>query len=165
MQERLVSETITIPRQTILEFIAANPGSHFRKIQKKLMLPLGTLQYNLKILEREKKIKSVKTKFYKNYYLSNESDEIILSVLNLETPKKILMLLEQLGPLTHGQISTTLGLTSSTISWQMKKLVNLDLVRVHHEGKYKIYGIKSKNQVKRCLYKKQFYKPKLVVAS
>ncbi|MDH5658721.1 MAG: winged helix-turn-helix transcriptional regulator, partial [Nitrosopumilus sp.] len=81
------------PQTKILEFIINNPSSHLREIKSKLGFSMGTIQYHLNILEKEGKIKSVKAKFYKNYYHINESDGKVLSVFNLESPRSIILCL------------------------------------------------------------------------
>jgi len=150
-----VSENSISPREQILTFIDLIPGSHLRKIQKKLTLPLGTIQYHLKVLEREGKIKSVRTKFYKNYYSSRESDEQILAILNLDSPRKIIQFLAKNESVTHQQICKAIGLTSSTVSWHMKRLVELGLVQIHYEKKFKIYSLKNRNEVLKCLARRK----------
>ncbi|MFB5612600.1 MAG: FaeA/PapI family transcriptional regulator, partial [Nitrosarchaeum sp.] len=69
-----MDEVLESPKEKILEFIVSNPSSHLRKIKINLEYSMGTIQYYLKILEKEGKIKSIKTKFYKNYYHISESD-------------------------------------------------------------------------------------------
>ena len=107
---------LSMPKQDILEFIINNPSSHLRKIKKSLDYSMGTIQYYLDMLEKEGKIKSVKTRFYKNYFYINESDEAVFSVLNLESPRNIIIYLIQNEPSTHQDIAKGIGLSSSTVS-------------------------------------------------
>ena len=108
---------------------------------------MGTVQYYLKILEKERKIKSIKTKFYKNYYSINESDEKILSILNLDSPRNIILYLLQHNPATHKDIAQGIGLSSSTITWHMKKLIELHVVQIKYSGKYTVYNLTDRNNV------------------
>lgn len=135
------------PKVKILEFIIANPSSHLRKIKNNLGFSMGTIQYYLAMLEKEGKIKSTKTKFYKNYCHVNESDDQILSVLNLNSPRNIVMYLIQHEPSTHQEIAKGVGLSSSTISWHMKRLVELQVVKTEFSGKYTIYNLRDKQNV------------------
>ncbi|NNM02260.1 MAG: winged helix-turn-helix transcriptional regulator, partial [Nitrosopumilus sp.] len=93
-----MSEMLESPQTRILEFIVNNPSSHLRKIKKNLGFSMGTVQYHLNVLEKEGKIKSVKTKFYKNYYHITETDDNILSIFNLESPRSIILYLLQHEP-------------------------------------------------------------------
>jgi len=142
------------PKDKILDFIISNPSTHLRKIKNSLGFSMGTIQYHLVMLEKEGKIKSVKTRFYKNYYRIDESDEKILSVLNLDSPRNIIMYLIQHEPSTHQEISKGVELSSSTISWHMKRLIELQVVQTKYSGKYTIYSLNDKdnvlNNLKKC---------------
>lgn len=140
-------EMMESPQEKILDFIINNPSSHLRKIKNNLGFSMGTIQYHLNILEREGKIKSVKTKFYKNYYHINESDDKVLSVFNLESPRNIIMYLLQHEPSTHQEIAKGIGLSSSTVSWHMKRLLELDVVKSEYSGKYTVYHITDRENI------------------
>jgi len=142
-----MSKILKSPKEKILEFIIANPSSHLRKIKSNLCYSMGTVQYYLTILEKEGKIKSTKTKFYKNYYSINESDEKILSILNLNSPRSIVMYLIQHYTATHQDIAKGIGLSSSTISWHMKRLIELQVVQTKYSGKYTVYSLTDRNNV------------------
>lgn len=149
-----MDEILESPKSRILDFIIANPSSHLRKIKNNLGFSMGTIQYHLVMLEKEGKIKSVKTKFYKNYYHIDESDEKILSVLNLDSPRSIVIHLIQHEPSTHQEIANGIGLSSSTVSWHMKRLIELEVVRTEYSGKYTVYrlndGENVLNNLKKC---------------
>ena len=70
-----MNEALENPKTKILEFIVANPSSHLRKIKTNLGYSMSTVQYHLQVLEKEKKIKSSKIKYRRNYFAVNESDE------------------------------------------------------------------------------------------
>ena len=138
---------IESPQNKILEFIINNPSSHLRKIKNNLGFSMGTIQYHLNILEKEGKIKSIKTRFYKNYYHINESDEKILSLFNLESPRSIIIYLLQHEPSTHQDIAKGVKLSSSTVSWHMKRLSELDIVKSEYSGKYTLYHLANRENV------------------
>ena len=140
-----------MPKQDILEFIINNPSSHLRKIKKSLDYSMGTIQYYLDMLEKEGKIKSVKTRFYKNYFHINESDEAIFSVLNLESPRNIIIYLIQNEPSTHQDIAKGIGLSSSTVSWHMKRLIELKIVKLEYSGKFTVYSLNDRHTVLKIL--------------
>lgn len=148
-----MDEVLESPKEKILEFIINNPGSHLRKIKKNAGFSMGTVQYHLKALEKEGKIKSVKTKFYKNYYHITESNNKILSVLNLESPRSIIIYLLQNEPSTHQDIAKGVGLSSSTISWHMKRLLELSILDTEFSGKYTLYRLADRENVLKNLSK------------
>jgi len=146
----------TLPKEKILDFIIANPSSHLRKIKSSLNYSMGTVQYYLNMLEKEGKIKSIKTKYYKNYYGISESDENILAILNLDSPRSIITYLIQHEPSTHQGISKGVGLTSSTVSWHMKRLIQLQIVKSEYSGKFTVYCLRDRNyvlsKINKCKY-------------
>jgi len=142
-----MDEILESPQTKILKFIIANPGSHLRKIKNNLGCSMGTIQYHLNMLEKEGKIKSVKTKFYRNYYHIEEFDENILSVFNLDSPRSIIMYLIQHEPATHQGIAKGIGLSSSTVSWHMKRLIELQVVQTEYSGKYTVYHLTDRDNV------------------
>lgn len=142
-----MSEILESPKDKILDFVISNPSSHLRKIKNSLGFSIGTVQYHLTMLEREGKIKSTKIKFYRNYYHINESDDKILSVLNLDSPRNIVIFLIQHEPSTHQEIAKGIGLSSSTISWHMKRLMELQVVQTEYSGKYTVYCLRDRKNV------------------
>lgn len=142
-----MGEILESPKEKILHFIISNPSSHMRKIKNNLEYSMGTIQYYLNMLEKEGKIKSIKTKFYRNYYLVDESDEEILSVLNLDSPRKIILYLIQHEPSTHQDIAKGIGLSSSTVSWHMKRLLALQIVKIEYSGKYTVYCLTDRDNM------------------
>ena len=142
-----MTEALLSTQEKILEFIINNPSSHLRKIKNNLGFSVGTIQYHLNILEKEGKIKSTKTRFYKNYFHINESDEKILSVFNLSSPRSIVIYLIQHEPATHQEIAKGVGLSSSTVSWHMKRLIELSIIGTEYSGKYTLYHLIDKNKV------------------
>lgn len=147
MRNDAMDEILDSPKNKILDFIIENPSSHLRKIKNNLGFSMGTIQYYLAMLEREGKIKSIKTKFYKNYYHINEIDDKILSVLNLDSPRNIVIFLVQHEPSTHQEIARGVGLSSPTISWHMKRLIELQIVQMEYSGKYTAYHLRDRNNV------------------
>jgi len=149
-----MDEILESPKGKILDFIIVNPSSHLRKIKNNLGFSMGTIQYYLAMLEKEGKIKSIKTRFYKNYYQIDESDEKILSVLNLDSPRSIVIYLIQHEPSTHQEIANGIGLSSSTVSWHMKRLIELQVVQTEYSGKYTIYNLNDRenilNNLRKC---------------
>ena len=140
-------EMIGSPQKQILEFIINNPSAHLRKIKNNVGFSMGTIQYHLNILEKEGKIKSVKTKFYKNYYHVRESDDKVLSVFNLESPRSIILYLLQHEPSTHQEIAKGIELSSSTVSWHMKRLLESNIVDSEYSGKYTLYSLTNRENV------------------
>lgn len=135
-------------KERILKFVNDNPSTHLQKIKTSLGCSMGTTQYHLHRLEKEGKIFSKRNGFYKNYYTVGETQDLeLMSILNLESPRKIILYLLQNEPCTHKQIADGVGLSSSTVSWHMKSLVTAEIVSLQYDGKFSVYSLKNKEKV------------------
>lgn len=126
----------------ILEHIQENPGSHLRQIKRESDLAMGTAQYHLNLLEKQGKISSEKQNFHKYYFpvgLFEKNEKSILQVLNQETAREILLLiLEKKNP-TQTDIVNFMQLSSPSINWHIKRLLELRLIIENKDGKFKRY--------------------------
>ena len=118
--------TMTVPdnRNRIHEYIKNNPGSHLRKISKELAIALGNTKYHLNFLENSGLVKSKKKGMYKVYYtfsILEERDESILTILQQETPREIIVYLVEHPGSTQGDIADHMDLSPPTINWHMSQ--------------------------------------------
>lgn len=133
----------------ILVHIQENPGSHLRQIKREVDLAMGTVQYHLNLLEKQGKILSEKQNFHKYYFpvgLFEKNEKSILQILNQETAREILLLiLEKKNP-TQTDIVNFMQLSSPSINWHIKRLLDLGLIVENKDGKFKRYtfGIDTK---------------------
>ncbi len=133
----------------ILEHIQENPGCHLRQIKRELNLAMGTIQYHLNLLEKQGKISSEKQNLHKYYFpvgLFEKNEKSILQILNQETAREILLsILEKKNP-TQTDIANIMKLSSPSINWHIKRLLELGLVIESKDGKFKRYsfGIDTK---------------------
>ena len=135
------------PRDMILQFIIDNPSTHLRKIKNCLNYSMGTTQYHVSNLEKEGKIISKRNGFYKNFYHVGIEPEEIMSILNLDSPRKIILYLWENEPSNHLEIAKGVGLSSATISWHMKKLIQIGMISLRYDGKYSIYSLKNRDEL------------------
>jgi predicted transcriptional regulator len=136
-------------RERILRFIQDNPGCHLRKIKDELDLAMGTIQYHLDRLEKAGKITSQKQSFHKFYFLVGtfeENEKQILEVLGNETAREILMfIIEQKYP-SQSDISKHIGISSASVSLQIKRLQDYRVIDEIKEGKFKRYKLHGDSQ-------------------
>jgi predicted transcriptional regulator len=128
----------------ILRFIEENPSCHLRKIKKELDLAMGTVQYHLDRLEKAGRITSQKQGFHKHYFLVGafqENEKQLLEVLSNETAREILMfIIEQKYP-SQSEISKHIGISSASVSWQIKRLQDYRVIEEIREGRFKRYKL------------------------
>jgi predicted transcriptional regulator len=107
---------------------------------------MGDTQYQLSILEKEGKIKSMRVSNHRHYYpltISNEQNELILAFLRQETIRDILIyLMENPGP-SQKALANFMNVSAPTIKWHMSRLIESELVMATKEGKIVKYFIKD----------------------
>lgn len=125
-------------RSIIYEYIRNHPGTHIREIRRALELGMGDLQYNLYVLEKQGMITTAKRGLLKFVFptgVFGQKQSALLSALSSETQGQILIFLAKNANLTSNQIAHLTGLTSSTIAWHMKRLVELRLIERSRYGR------------------------------
>ena len=135
----------------VLQYIQENPGCHLRKIKRDLKMSMGTIQYHLILLEKQGKISSERQNLHKYYFpigLFEQNEKDILKILNQETAREILMIVLEQKP-TQTDIANIIKISSASVNWHIKRLVELGLIVEQREGKFKRYtlGIDSKQIV------------------
>ena len=128
----------------VLQFIQQNPGSHLRKIKKELNLSMGTIQYHLNLLEKNSKILSERHNLHRCYFpvgMFGNNEKNVLEVLNQETTREIILFIIEKNEPTQTDIVNHVNISAPSVSWQIKRLVDLGLINVITDGKYKRYQI------------------------
>ena len=128
-EEMLDHET----RGLLRGFICAEPGVHYNDILRRLKLSNGTASYHLMALEREGFIKSRSDGRLKRFYPAGMK---IVDVLpKLEPVQEIILkTVQQNEGLSQREIARVVGIPHSSVNRQVKKLVDLGLLRLVKEG-------------------------------
>ena len=88
-------------RRRLYNFILKNPGLHLREIKRRTNLPMGSLQYHIKSLNKYgivvSKVNHGYIRFYSIKSVGNRDKEII-NILRQEIPLRIILLLLTPGP-------------------------------------------------------------------
>lgn len=135
----------------VLQYIQENPGSHLRKIKRELTMSMGTIQYHLILLEKQGKVSSERHNLHKYYFpigLFEQNEKDILKILNQETAREILLIILEQKP-TQTDIANIIKISSASVNWHIKRLVELGLILEQKDGKFKRYasGIDTKHIV------------------
>lgn len=131
-------------KREIYEYITKNPGAHLRKIKRDLGIGMGNLQYHLYALEKLGMVKTRRQGLYKFVFpagIFGEKQTIVLGALSLETEREILLRLAEKGALTQGELVKLVGVSSATMTWHMKRLVENEIVERKRIGKEVSYNI------------------------
>jgi predicted transcriptional regulator len=133
--------------ERILQFIQNNPGCHLRKIREMIGISQGTVQYHTDRLEKMGRITSTRSGFYKYYFpvgIIQNNEKEILQILRQETARQILMFIVERQAPTQTDIVNSIGISASSVSWHMRRLIEFRLVEEIKEGKYKRYQLQDR---------------------
>ena len=122
----------TLPKlqQKLLLCIDENPGIRYRELLRLINSSNGVLSYHIDKLEKldllnvERKTRI--TRFFPRY-ISNEIMTILGNLRN-QTSYEIIKLLYERGPISQQEIIKSTRKAASTISWQMKKLLEDNII-------------------------------------
>jgi len=107
---------------------------------------MGSVQYHAYRLEKSGKITSTREGLYKFHFQSGtyqDHEKLLFRVLNQETPREIILfIIEQKSP-TQTDIVKRLGSSAPSINWQVRRLIELNLIEEIREGKYKRYRLRE----------------------
>jgi predicted transcriptional regulator len=139
-------------REKIYKIIEAAPGLHFREIQRRAEIAVGSLQYHLDYLQKKHLIRTERQgKFVRYYSIRGKQlgdDEKIMSLLRQNTIRRIVLFLLQSKKANNLAISNAVNLSASTVSWHLDKMIEEDLIVKKKKGKGKYFC--NKRQGKNC---------------
>jgi len=131
-------------QREILEFITSHPGVHLREICRALGLAMGVVQYHVRRLERDRRIHSMRRGLYKFFYPANlfgERQRDVLSVLSLSRPRELLLNIIEHPESTQEALARATNVSQPTVSWHLKRLVDLGVVGRRQEGRAITYSV------------------------
>lgn len=143
-------------RSTILRIINSFPGIRYRDILRITNLNNGTLSHHLSILEKRSIIKIGRTEnsnITRYFPASTPSDEtLILNYLKIKTTKSIIMML--IGTeddVSFNEIVKHINKAPSTTSWNLKRLVDSNVVGRKRGKEFSLFYLNNKGLVKKLV--------------
>jgi len=138
------SGEIATNQQRVFQYIREHPGAHLRKVCRDLGLAMGDVQYHVDRLEKNGLVKSSRRGLYRQFYQSGmfgEREGVVLSALAQSTPRELLLHLVEAPGSSQEDLAGLLGLSAPSISWNMKRLVELGLVERQQRGRFASYRV------------------------
>ena len=149
-------------RKKIYDQIKKSPGIHFRELQRRLDLVVGDLQYHLHYLEKRNLIKASTDGDYVRYFTRDrsltENERKILYFLRRSSCRHILIQLLNNPNLNNKELSQAVGLSPSTISWNLNKLIEAGIIEKTRTGRISTFTIVDPSAVYELIicYKESF---------
>jgi predicted transcriptional regulator len=141
-------------RAKVFEIISTAPGLHLREIQKRLDIPLGTVEYHLKYFEDNDLVIVREEGGYKRYYpkkAMGSEDRKFLSLLRQQIPRRVVLFLMRAPKSSFGDIAKALNLPPSSLSFHVKKLVKAEVIERTKKGRVSLFHIKDPERVAKVL--------------
>jgi predicted transcriptional regulator len=150
------TETNGSNRSIILKIINSFPGIRYRDILRITNLNNGTLSHHLAILEKRSTIKVSRTEnsnITRYFPASTTSDEsLILNYTKIKTTKSIIMMLiDTDGEVSFADILKHINKAPSTTSWNLKRLVDSNVVGRKRGKEVSLYYLLNKELVKKLV--------------
>ena len=120
-------------RRNIYNIILKNPGLHMRELSRKLDMPITTLSYHLNNFEQRGLITAKSRSGYKRLYVSfkiGKKEKEILDIFRQEVPRNILLYMMFGYACSKMELSKELEKHHTTIDFHLKKLIDLDIIKV-----------------------------------
>jgi DNA-binding MarR family transcriptional regulator len=162
-------------QQELLVCIDENPGIRYRELMRMIKFPNGVLSYHIDKLEKMDLVNVERKSRITRFFPRNISNDImgILGNLRSQTSYEIIKLLYEKGPISQQEIIKYTRKAASTISWQMKKLLDENIICIKNNGsnfdennefgskilskKVKLYDLLNRTLVNDLIYKTNKY--------
>jgi len=161
-KDNLEEATQLNSRKQIYNLINSNPGLHFREIQRRTNIAVGSLQYHLDVLKKKHLIRIEKDGKFNRFYSIRGTqlgeNERLMELLRKETTRRILIYLIEHPGATNQEIANNLNINNSSVSWQLDKLWQEGILEKEKEGKETKFFIIVRDKIKDLLinYRKTF---------
>lgn len=155
-------------RRKIYDVIEHSPGLHFREIQRRCELAVGSLQYHLDYLQKHHIIRTqTEGKFVRYYSVrgrqvgegqTHEIGQKTMAFLRHESTRKIILFLLSQKRANNERIAEEIQLSPSTTSWHLDKLVEAGVLIRQREGRKSFFELVNASAAQQLLitFKKSF---------
>jgi len=149
-------------RRAIYTLVRKHAGSHFREIERKCGLGTGTVQYHLDYLARHGLLKMEKEGNLVRYFPRdfNSNNKKLMGYLRQGSVRSIILYILEHGNCNHEQIVSSVGISPSTVSWHLKKLIDDIIISSAKKGRKTHYSLLvDKNELMNLLitYQESFF--------
>lgn len=115
----------------IYNYVLEYPGLHIRELSRKLEIPMSTLKYHLRNLEKQELIHIECEQKYSRIYDKKDIGNMkkkLINVLRQETSRNILLCIALRLNASRTELSKELELSTTAVSKHLKKLVKLGII-------------------------------------
>lgn len=133
-------------RRRVYELVRAQPGVHLREVARQLALSITLVDYHLRFLAKHELVTFVSDGEYKRCYpryapgdpeakpALDEADKRLLGALRQRVPRAVVLRLLEVEEASHGALLPVAGVSPSTLSHHLKKLVQAGILLPTERG-------------------------------
>jgi predicted transcriptional regulator len=156
-RQDLTSPSSVEVRGVIYDIVTQNPGIRYRELLRLAGISNGVLTYHLGILGKSGQIKVQRqsNKRVTRYYVSNISkrDSNIIGCIRSRVTRTIIIFILKNEYCTFNEIVEHVEKAPSTISWHIKRLKDMGILKVVHGSDRLLYTLTDKINVSNVLLK------------
>jgi predicted transcriptional regulator len=132
-------------RKKIYNFVRRNPGFHLREIQRRLEIPLSSLEHHIDYMIRHNVLYKEKDGRYVRYFAGQftKEERKLISALRHEKLREIVLIILESKEVKFQDLKKFLDLPASTLSHFLKYLVDRCIIRREKVGYENIYQIQD----------------------
>lgn len=132
-------------RSSIYSCIQENPGINHHMLGRMTGVNRGTLRYHLITLKLAGKISILASgnnpRYFENSGVYSPAEKTVLKYLRNDMDNKIFRALMETPALTRYELGEILGVSHSTVSWRMNRLIDEKLICTYKCGRNVHYGV------------------------
>ncbi len=159
MDDALELET----RKKIYDSVRKFPGLHLRELARQLELSVPLVDYHLNFLEKYGLVTGILDEQYKRFYprdplgaeqktdMLSAEEKRIVALLRQRMPLQIVLFIFKNGTVQHKDMVPIMGISPSTLSHHLNKLLRRGILVKSSSGKERGYRLANEGQVARLL--------------
>lgn len=145
-------------RLAIFEHLWKIPCSHIRQISRAIKIPVESLKWHLKVLERSELIGAMRSErrvaFYPKGLIREEDVGLFAQLSNTKRRKIVKMLWEKPEGVELNEISSAMKISKQALHHHISILENLSVVKGFKEGRRAKYRLDKKMDKLKSLYQR-----------
>ena len=151
-------------RKKIYSFVKRNPGFHLRELQRRLKMPLSSLEHHIDYMIRHGVLFKQKDGGYVRYFAGESTDEErkLISALRHERLREIVLIILEKKEVKFQDLKNYLDLPASTLSHFLKYLVDRHILRREKVSYENIYSIQDQRVIKVLIMYEPSFTDKIV---
>lgn len=131
-------------RKKLFLYVQANPGVHFREIQRDMELQVGQLEFHLnELVKKEALVKEIKTgnaRFYVRDKFSHEERKV-MNFLRKEVSRDIILYLLENPDSSPTDILKVFTFSGPNLSYHLRRMLKEGIIDFETKGRERVYHI------------------------